>query len=122
MMPTGHSRIRNDSSAILSVGQANLKVITAAGEALGELMEGQPSRNGETQGQRLYIIRGHPEDGDYLCAIEHNQWATSPLHFIWTKDIGKAQVFTEKELETIAPHIVAGYSGTKQIQVEGNQL
>ena len=72
----------------------------------------------EPQDQRLYIIRGHPEDGDYLRAIEHNEWATCPLHFIWTKDKDKAQVFTEKQLEAVAPHIVAGYSGTKQIRIQ----
>jgi hypothetical protein len=71
----------------------------------------------EPQDQRLYVMRGHPEDGDYLCAIEHNEWATCPFHFIWTKDKDKAQVFTEKQLEAIAPHIVAGYSGTKQIRI-----
>jgi|SRR6516164_5364969 hypothetical protein len=89
----------------------------AAGEAFGELIVGQPSSNGEAQDQCLYIIRGHPEDGDYLCAVEHNEWVTCRLHFIWTNDRDKAQVFTEKQLEAIAPHIVAGYSGTKQIRI-----
>ena len=89
----------------------------AAGEASGKLIEGQPCMsNGEAQDQRLYIMRGHSEDGDYLCAIEHNEWVTCPLHFIWTKDKDKAQVFTEKQLEAIAPHITAGYSETKQIK------
>jgi len=83
----------------------------------GKRIKWQLFSNGEAQDQRLYIIQGHPEDGDYLCAVEHNEWAACPLHVIWTKDKDEAQVFTEKQLEAIAPHIVAGYSGSKQVRV-----
>jgi hypothetical protein len=84
----------------------------------GEGIKWQLYTNGEAQDQRLYIIAGHPEDGDYLCAVRHNEWAACPLHFIWTKNRDKAQVFTEKQLEAIAPHVVAGYSGTKQVRIQ----
>src|SRR5712691_8686693 len=77
--PSGAAKASTESEGAMSRqlqhdGKRSKRSPVWSGEADGASGITMNASN-EPQDQRLYIIRGHPEDGDYLRAIEHNEWA-----------------------------------------------
>jgi hypothetical protein len=65
---------------------------------------------------RRYLIATNRGD-EYLERVETGQWEAVKLHFHWTKDADKAQVFNPADLSTIFQKVVHGFSGPKIVRV-----